>query len=144
MLALPCIRESGHLLTVENAGRFNARLPVVLVVLCTLFGAVAQLLIKSGANSLPHVSGLFPNLFAMAASVPLVAGYSLYGVSTVLLIAALRHGELSVLYPIIALTYVWVALISVTVFNERLTPVRAAGLAAIVVGVAVLGRGSNA
>src|SRR3712207_7394559 len=39
-------------------------------------------------------------------------GYSLYAVSTMLLVLALRKGQLSLLYPIISLTYVWVTLLS--------------------------------
>ena len=108
--------------------------------MCTLFGAAAQMLIKSGANTLPHLSGLVPNVIAMAMNARLVAGYSLYGISTVLLVVALRHGELSMLYPIIALTYVWVAILSVVVFHEYLNPLRLIGVIVIVSGVAILGR----
>lgn len=113
---------------------------ILLVLMCTLFGAAAQMLIKSGANTLPHLAGLVPNVLAMAANAQLVAGYSLYGISTVLLVVALRHGELSMLYPIIALTYVWVAILSVVVFHEYLNPVRLIGVIVIVAGVAILGR----
>lgn len=108
--------------------------------MCTLFGAAAQMLIKSGANALPHVNGLVPNVTAMAMNAQLVAGYSLYGISTALLVVALRHAELSMLYPIIALTYVWVAILSVVVFHEYLNPLRLIGVIVIVMGVAILGR----
>ena len=84
-----------------------------------------------------------PNVLAMASNPRLVFGYSLYGMSAVLLVLALRHGELSLLYPVIALTYVWVAILSVMVFHENMSPVRIAGIATIVVGVAVLGRGNK-
>ena len=113
---------------------------ILLVMACTLFGAAAQMLIKTGANSLPHVSGFVPNVMAMLSSAPLIAGYSLYGISTVLLVIALKHGELSLLYPIIALTYDWVAILSVMVFHEYLSPLRLAGVIVIVLGVAILGR----
>lgn len=98
------------------------------------------MLIKSGASSLPHVSGMWPNLLAMAMDARLVAGYSLYGMSTVLLVIALRHGELSLLYPVIALTYVWVTILSVAVFHEHLNVLRICGVAVIVAGVGILGR----
>jgi drug/metabolite transporter (DMT)-like permease len=116
------------------------RRSIFLVLMCTVFGAGAQMLIKAGASSLPHVSGVLPNLIAMAMNTRLLAGYSLYGISTVLLIIALRHGELSLLYPVIALTYVWVAILSVLVFHEYMNPMRLAGVAVIVAGVAVLGQ----
>jgi len=77
----------------------------------------------------------------MITNLPLMIGYSLYGISTLLLILALRKGELSVLYPIISLTYVWVTLLSITVFKESVNGFKAVGLAIIVIGVAVLGYG---
>ncbi len=74
---------------------------------------------------------------------PLFAGYGLYGVFTVLFVYALRHGEVSVLYPIIALGYVWVAILSALVFHETMNPFKVVAIAIIVAGVAVLGWGSK-
>lgn len=117
---------------------------------CTLLGAAAQLLIKHGLNNLPLL--VDPALGAATAQLPQIAwkilsnvalfgGLSLYGLSTGLLVLALRYGELSVLYPIIALTYVWVSLLSVSLLGESMNPYKAIGLAIIVCGVTVLGRG---
>lgn len=108
---------------------------VALVFCCTIFGAAAQLLIKSGANSLAH-----PGLTAMVTSLPLMAGYTLYGISTILLVLALRHGQLSLLYPVISLTYVWVTALSVFVFKESLNPFKILGVGVIVLGVGILGK----
>ncbi len=113
---------------------------ILLVLTCTVFGAAAQMFIKSGANSLPHVHGWIPNALAMLSNARLMLGYSLYGISTILLVVALRHGQLSLLYPVIALTYVWVAILSVMVFHEVLSPLRVSGVVVIVAGVAILGR----
>jgi len=57
---------------------------------------------------------------------------------------ALRHGELSLLYPVFALTYVWVAILSVLILHESMNPFKLAGIAIIVGGIAVLGKGSSA
>jgi multidrug transporter EmrE-like cation transporter len=119
----------------KKSFRFSPRQSVALVLFCTLFGAVAQILIKTGANSLTSGSPL-----AMITNLPLVAGYSLYGISTVLLVLALRDGELSLLYPVISLTFVWVTLLSLTFFKETASPHKLAGIAIIVTGVAVLGK----
>ena len=116
---------------------------VFLVFCCTLIGAVAQVLIKSGANGLgPHPS-LVATGIAILTTPSLFFGYSMYGVSMVLLVLALRHGELSALYPVIALTFVWVTILSVTVFSERMNGAKVAGIALIVGGVAALGTGSR-
>jgi multidrug transporter EmrE-like cation transporter len=112
----------------------SLRKPIALVALCTILGAAAQLLIKVGMS---HFS---PRAAAILTNYPLVTGYALYGMNTILLVLALREGELSMLYPIIALTYVWVTLLSYTLLHEPVSLFKNLGIAAIVLGVAVLGR----
>jgi drug/metabolite transporter (DMT)-like permease len=111
-----------------------------LVTTCTFIGAAAQYFIKTGATRLPDTHGFIQAVLAMAANPLLVVGYSLYGINTLLLALALRDGELSMLYPIIALTYVWVAALSALVLHEVLNPLRVIGVVVIVTGVAILGR----
>ncbi len=84
-----------------------------------------------------------PTLAGLVTNVPLIAGYALYGINTLLLILALRDGELSMLYPIIALTYVWVTLLSYTLLGEPPNLYKNIGIATIVCGVAVLGGGGR-
>lgn len=114
------------------------RQPVGLVFCCTILGAAAQVLMKTGANHLSH-----PGLIGMATNIPLMGGYCLYGLSTVLLVLALKDGELSLLYPVIALTYVWVTILSFVVFHDDINPWKLIGIVLIVVGVTVLGRGGR-
>jgi uncharacterized membrane protein len=114
------------------------RQSILLVFLCTLSGAAGQILGKIGMT---HFT---PNLFAIVTNVPLIGGYSLYGLNTLLMVLALRKGELSMLYPIIALTYVWVTLLSYTLLGEPPNLFKNCGIAMIVIGVAVLGSGGKA
>jgi multidrug transporter EmrE-like cation transporter len=118
------------------------RQAVLIVLACTLLVGAAQVLIKIGANQLGH-TGLLGTLIGIFTILPLFAGYSLYAVFAVLLVYALRHGELSILYPLIALGYVWVAILSVLVFQESMNPLKIAGIATIIAGVAILGWGGR-
>jgi multidrug transporter EmrE-like cation transporter len=113
------------------------RKSILLVFSCTVLGAIAQILMKIG---MAHFT---PNPIALVTNIPLVAGYALYGINTLMLVLALREGELSLLYPIIALTYVWVTLLSYTILAEKPNIYRNIGIATIVVGVGVLGRGGK-
>ena len=133
-----CSLDTATVAAASRAESRNPRRAIGLVFCCTVIGATAQLLLKTGANHLVH-----PNLLGIITNFALMAGLSLYGVSTVLLVLALRDGELSLLYPVIALTYVWVTLLSVIVFHDRVNPIKLAGIAIIVTGVAVLGRGQK-
>jgi multidrug transporter EmrE-like cation transporter len=117
---------------------FTREQSIGLVFGCTILGAVAQVLIKYGANSLTHGNPLL-----MLTNVPLVLGYCFYGLSTVLLIFALRDGQLSLLYPVISLTYVWVTIVSATVFKENMNLLKILGVLVIVIGVGVLGRSGS-
>ena len=84
-----------------------------------------------------------PEPVAILTNLQLLIGYTLYGINTLLLVLALREGELSTLYPIIALTYVWVILLSYTLLHEPQNWYKNAGICAIVAGVAVLGKGGR-
>lgn len=106
--------------------------------LCTLFGVAAQYFVKSSGMQMAQITPA-----ALLANWQLWAGLSLYGISTGLLILALRDGELSLLYPVISLTYVWVTILSVLVFHEQVTVFKAAGVATICSGVALLGKGRS-
>ena len=111
---------------------------MALVFCCTVLGAAAQMLMKVG---LSHLSQ--PGVMGYLTSLPLLGGYCLYGLNTVLMVFALRDGELSILYPIIALTYVWVTVLSVVFFHEALNFFKLLGVAVVVIGVAVMGRGGK-
>jgi multidrug transporter EmrE-like cation transporter len=114
------------------------RQPVALVFCCTILGAAAQILMKTGANHMAQ-----PGLLGMATNLPLMGGYCLYGISTLLLVVALKDGELSLLYPVIALTYVWVTVLSFLIFHDHFTAWKLAGIVLIVSGVTALGKGGK-
>lgn len=115
----------------------SRRKSILLVFSCTILGAAAQLLMKVG------MSHFNPQPVALLTNIPLIAGYALYGINTLMLVLALREGELSMLYPIIALTYVWVTLLSYLLLAEKSNLFKNIGIATIVIGVAVLGRGGR-
>lgn len=116
---------------------------ILLVFLCTLIGAAAQVLFKLGSAAMAGGS-LFQIILRVLTSPQLVLGFACYGINTLLLVLALRKGQLSTMYPVISLTYVWVTILSVVIFKEDVNPYKVAGLTIVVAGVAVLGRGESA
>jgi multidrug transporter EmrE-like cation transporter len=127
-----------------------ARKSFALVFFCTLIGAMAQILVKKGSEHLgAHVTlgqvARDPSQFVrfsldIVTNATLFLGYLMYGIQTFLMALALKGRELSRLYPIIALTYVWVTILSLFVLpGEHLNWFRSAGIAAIVAGVSLLG-----
>ncbi len=125
----------------RTASRTSAS-SIVLILLCTIVGAAAQILMREGANYLP-AAGSDGMALSLLTNWPLLAGYACLGLNTGLLVLALRNGQLSVLYPIIALTYVWVAMLSPMFFEDSLNAFKVAGIGFIVGGVSLIGFGSR-
>jgi len=73
----------------------------------------------------------------------LMGGLFCMAVSTVLFIAGLRGGDLSVLYPLVSTIYIWVCLLSVKFLGERMNSQKWVGIACVIVGVALIGFGSS-
>jgi len=70
-------------------------------------------------------------------------GLLLYGVGAVIMIIALKHGEVSVLYPIIATSYIWVSLLSIHFYNEPINLLRWTGIFVIIAGIIFISLGSK-
>ena len=104
---------------------------------------MAQALIKSGTGDLAAGSSLVDTAIGILTTPKLFAGYALYGVVTGMMVLALRHAELSLIYPVIALSYVWVSVLSVVMFHEEMNPYKLAGVVVIISGVAILGKGQQ-
>jgi drug/metabolite transporter (DMT)-like permease len=128
----------------ETAKRAHQTRAMLAVLLCTFINAASQVFLKLGTASL----GEHPTMAATAVGIitkPLLfAGYALLAVSTVLFVLALRKGELSLLYPVLTLGYVWVTALSVVFFHDSMNVLKAAGIAVIISGVAILGKNSTA
>jgi drug/metabolite transporter (DMT)-like permease len=115
------------------------RRSVYLIILFTFLAATAQVMWKYATIRL----GDHPTPVMLITNVPLIGGLAVYGLGAMLMIVALKHGELSVLYPLISLSYVWVAILSVLLFDESMNPLKIAGILIIMAGVGVLGRGAH-
>ena len=108
-----------------------------LVLFCTVLTSTAQIFYKLGANKLEF------NLISLIINYHLMIGMLIYGVGAVLLLTALKGGELSVLYPVIATSYVWVSLLSAHFFNDPLNFYKWAGIITIIIGISFIGLGSK-
>ena len=108
-----------------------------LVILATLIGAFGPILLKkASAKSLSKISSLMTNYH-------LFGGVGLYAIGTILFIPALKGGDLSVLYPFVALTYIWVSLLSVRFLGEKMNKFKWLGIGLIIAGVTFIGIGSQ-
>ena len=111
---------------------------ILLMIFCTIFTSIGQILWKTG------VAKIQPALWTTFLNVPFVLGFVSYGLGALLMLIAFRSGELSVLYPIIATSYVWVSLASLFLFpDDVMNSWKWAGIFTILVSVSILGLGSS-
>lgn len=96
---------------------------------CALLGAIGQLFFKLGsATSSLNISSLILNW-------QIVLGIFFYAVATISFILILKKADLSLLYPIVATSYIWVAIFSLFLLKEKLFLYNWLGILLIIGGV---------
>ncbi len=109
----------------------------LLVLFTTLLTSSAQLLWKKGSATLTFdILNIITNYY-------IIGGILLYVIGGALMIISFRGGEVSVLYPIIATSYIWVSLLSVKFLGEVMNFYKWLGIMAIIAGIISIGFGSK-
>lgn len=108
---------------------------MLLVFIASVVGSFGAVFLKLGAARLSGSLLSFLNS-------RLVAGVALYLGSSVFYALGIRGGQLSVLYPMVSLGYIWTLLWAKLFFNEALTREKFLGLGLILAGVFFVGLGS--
>jgi len=106
---------------------------VLLVIFCTFLTSIAQLLFKFGAERLPEI----------ITNWQLILGFFLYALAAAVLIVALKGGDVSVLFPIIATSYIWVAMLSSHYLDETIGLLKLFGILLIIIGITSIGYASK-
>lgn len=110
---------------------------VLLVLFTTLLTSSAQLLYKFGSATLTF------DIIKILTNYYLIAGIILYAVGGALMIISFRGGEVSVLYPIIATSYIWVSFLSIKFLHESMNFFKWMGVILIISGIVSIGLGSK-
>lgn len=107
---------------------------IVMILICTIVSSFGQILFKIGASNSKFDFGLFTNY-------ALIAGLFIYALCGVVMVIALKNGELSVLYPIMSLNFVWVSILSTILLPipETMNVMKWTGVFIIVIGVSSIG-----
>ena len=109
----------------------------LLVLFTTLLTSSAQILWKKGSATLTFsILGVLANNYIMG-------GLLVYIVGGILIIISFRGGEVSVLYPIIATSYIWVSFLSIKFLGEIMNNFKWIGIASIIAGIVLIGYGSK-
>ncbi len=107
-----------------------SRLAAILITLfCALLASLGQTFFKIGSKTVNA------NLISWITNWRIILGMCLYGLSAILFIIALKHGKLSILYPIIASSYIWIMMISHFILKEQINYFNWIGVFLIICGV---------
>jgi undecaprenyl phosphate-alpha-L-ara4N flippase subunit ArnE len=107
---------------------------ILLTLLAALISSLAQLMFKRSVgkiDSLKHLLKLITNRGVLL-------GLAGYGAGFLIELVALSGGQLSIVYPIFASSFIFVTLLSATILKERISLIRVLGILIIFAGIAIV------
>jgi drug/metabolite transporter (DMT)-like permease len=109
-------------------------------ILCSVLG---QFSLKAGAKILGPIgaANLVEKVVAMATQPLIVAGLCLYAVSSIGFIVVLSRANISIVSPLLSISYLFTVLGGKLIFHEPLPPLRLVGVGLIMTGVIFVLRG---
>lgn len=107
---------------------------VLLTALSAFLGSIGQVEFKKGSE------GLRFDIQALLTNYHLLAGLFIYALSTLIYIYALSKGRLSIIYPIIATSYIWTTLFAWILLKEPVNLTNWTGITLILLGVTLVSR----
>lgn len=117
---------------------------LIILFIAIAMGAVGQIAMKAGMNRVMEKSGgdlgpiikALPRIFT---DIFVLAGVTIYVLSTVLWLWVLSKVPLSFAYPCISISYIIIIIAGKWVFKERIDKWKIAAIVLILLGVAALG-----
>jgi drug/metabolite transporter (DMT)-like permease len=107
---------------------------MLLVFIGGIIGSFGAVFLKLGADRLNKSIWSFLDI-------RLAVGVAMYLGATVFYVLGIKGGQLSVLYPMVSLGYIWTLLWSRLFFKEAFSKQKLVGLCLILVGVVFVGLG---
>jgi len=117
-------------------------LVLLAAILCSVVG---QFSLKAGAKILGPIgaANLVEKVMAMATQPLIVAGLALYAISSIGFIVVLSRANISIVSPLLSISYLFTVLGGKIVFGEPLPPLRLVGVGLIMTGVIFVLKGQS-
>ncbi len=110
---------------------------MLLVLLASFIGSFGAVFLKSGAERLHR------QWKSLLLNWRLAAGVAFFLLSSFFFVLGLRRGELTILYPMVALGYIWMLFWSRLFFGEPFSRNKFLGLGLILAGIVFLNLGNK-
>lgn len=109
---------------------------IILILFSSFVGSFGAVFLKLGAEYMrPGIQGFLSNY-------RLAFGVALYLFSSVFFVMGVAQGELTILYPMVSLGYIWTLLWAYLFFKEPFSRSKVFGLVLIIVGVFCINLGN--
>ncbi len=110
---------------------------ILLVLLASFVGSFGAVFLKGGADKLER------NLMRILLNWRLLVGIGFYLASFIIYTMGIRNGELTILYPMVSMGYLWTLLWARMIFQEPFTRDKVAGIGLILCGIVILNLGNH-
>jgi len=118
------------------------RYNIILMIIVTAFLAVCQVMLKLAVQRIGSITNLrefiLIQLWSIIFSKYFFAMIASLAIATIIWLFIISRAQLSLVYPLISMSYVWMMFISWRVFNEPFTINKVIGTLMICLGVIVL------
>ncbi len=115
----------------------NLLIVFVLNFVSTWIGAFGALFLKLGAPKKMTIKYLIRDY-------KLMLGIILYVISTVPFLVSLKFAPLSVVYPFVSMSYIWIMILSKIFLKENINKFKKWAVALIIIGITLIGLSSGA
>jgi len=103
---------------------------IIVVIIAGAIASFGPIFMKKGVEKF-SIKSIYKNF-------NLILGVFFYATGALLFIPALKGGDLSILYPLVALMYVWISLLSVKMLGEKMNKFKWMGIFLIIIGVILI------
>ena len=109
---------------------------IMFVLLAAMFAAIGQILYKLASNKIVDIISFLFNPY-------IYVGVIIYAIGLFFTLKSLVYGEVSVVYPMMATSLIWVSLLSPLFFNDSMTLIKWIGIGIIILGVFFISKGAE-
>lgn len=125
-------------------GRTSAIISIALLVVSVGFAVAGQLTLKSAMDHIGRIGGAeiaepLQTIGKAAREPRLWAGLFLFGISSLFWLVVLSRVPLSVAYPFVGISYIFVVGFARFVLHEHIPALRWIGVAVVAMGIAIIG-----
>jgi drug/metabolite transporter (DMT)-like permease len=107
---------------------------MLLTLIAALVSSLSQLLFKRAGDKI----GSLKHLLKFVLKRDVIVGLVGYLVALGLYLVALSGGQLSIVYPVFASSFIFVTLISAVMLKERISAIRIIGILLVFIGIAIV------